>query len=71
LPVPVQETLFQAYRPLRAGNLFKSWVTTSAQGMPPGHRELDSAECQAELRRLTEAADELRRAQRELRRSRL
>jgi hypothetical protein len=68
LPVPVQEALFQAYRPLRAGNLFKSWVTTSAQGMPPGHRELDPAECQAELRRLTEAADDLRRVQRELQR---
>jgi hypothetical protein len=70
LPVPVQEALFQAYRPLRAGNLFKNWVTTSAQGMPPGHRELDFAECQAELRRLTQATDELRRAQRNLRRPR-
>jgi len=68
LPVPVQEALFQAYRPLRAGNLFKSWVTTSAQGLPPGHRELDPAECQAELRRLTEAADGLRLVQRELQR---
>jgi hypothetical protein len=62
LPISVQETLFKAYRPLRAGDLYRTWEAISGYhgGSPVGYGELDPAECRRELQRLREAAQQLR-----------
>jgi hypothetical protein len=62
LPISVQEALFKAYRPLRAGDLYRSWEAVSGYhgGSPVGYGELDPAECRRELQRLREAAQQLR-----------
>jgi hypothetical protein len=61
LPVSVQETLFKAYRPLRAGDLYRSWEAVSGYhgGSPVGRGELDPSECRRELQRLGEAIRQL------------
>lgn len=68
LPVSVQETLFKAYRPLRAGDLYRSWEAVSGYhgGSPVGHGELDRSECSRELQRLGEAIRQLRQVREEV-----
>jgi hypothetical protein len=68
LPISAQETLFKAYRPLRAGDLYRTWEAISGYhgGAPVGYGELDAAECRRELQRLREAARQLRLARQEI-----